>query len=65
VDVANGNLRQHLGSPAINAGTTAVILATGVTTDLDGNPRVLNGRVDLGAYEVFGLYYLRLPHVSR
>ncbi len=65
VDAANGNLRQQLGSPAFNAGTTEAILATGVTSDLDGNPRVLNGRVDQGAYEVLGPYYLWLPYVSR
>lgn len=37
-------------SPAINAGSNA--LATGITTDISGNPRIYgSGTVDLGAYE--------------
>jgi len=38
------------GSPCINAGDNSAV--TGVT-DLDGNPRILNGLVDMGAYESF------------
>ncbi|MBX3000054.1 MAG: PKD domain-containing protein [Caldilineaceae bacterium] len=45
-----GNLRLQAGSPALNVGDNAAIPA-GVTTDLDGNPRIVNGVVDLGAYE--------------
>ncbi len=46
------DLRLLPGSPAINAGdpNTAGLPAT----DLDGHPRVLCGRVDIGAYE-FGI----------
>ncbi|TNE61020.1 MAG: hypothetical protein EP344_06545 [Bacteroidetes bacterium] len=36
-------------SPAINAGDNA--LATGLATDLDGQPRILAGTVDLGPWE--------------
>ena len=36
------------GSPAVDAGDN---LATSATTDLDGNPRVANGIIDMGAYE--------------
>lgn len=44
------NLRLDPGSPAINAGENGLIF-TGVTTDLDGNPRIADGTVDMGAYE--------------
>jgi predicted outer membrane repeat protein len=45
-----GNLRLRAGSPAINAGDNSFVPA-GSTTDLDGNPRIVGGRVDMGAYE--------------
>ncbi|MGI0485865.1 beta strand repeat-containing protein [Pantanalinema rosaneae CENA516] len=40
------------GSPALNAGNNALI-ATGITTDQRGSgfSRILNGRVDIGAFE--------------
>lgn len=44
-----GNLRVWAGSPVINAGNNGFI--AGVATDLDGNPRIVGGAVDLGAYE--------------
>jgi fibronectin-binding autotransporter adhesin len=46
----------HLGlcSPAINAGNNSSIPA-GVIRDMDGNPRWLQDKVDLGAYETNGL----------
>jgi PKD repeat protein len=42
-------LNPHLGatSPCINAGTNTVV----VTADIDGEPRVLDGRVDIGCDE--------------
>lgn len=50
VDPTAANYRLQATSPAINAGDNASLTA-GVTTDLDGNPRLLGGRVDMGAYE--------------
>ncbi len=38
-------------SPAINAGLNTVVDSFGISTDFDGNPRVRNGRVDIGPYE--------------
>jgi len=57
---AAGNYRLQTASPAINAGDNAADLdGTGpltatlsaVPSDLDGNPRIVNTAVDLGAYE--------------
>jgi hypothetical protein len=47
---ASGNLRLQLTSPAIDAGNNAAV-PSGVTTDLDGNPRIFGVAVDMGAYE--------------
>ncbi len=52
-DPGTANFRLQSASPAINAGDNAT-LPTGVTTDLDGNPRLVGGTVDLGAYEFQG-----------
>ncbi|WP_298607207.1 choice-of-anchor Q domain-containing protein [uncultured Spirosoma sp.] len=42
-------------SPAINAGLNSATGLSGITTDLDGNPRFFNsGRVDMGAVEYQG-----------
>jgi gliding motility-associated-like protein len=41
---------QPCGSPAIDAGSNALIPA-GITTDLDGQPRIYNAIVDIGCFE--------------
>jgi uncharacterized protein YodC (DUF2158 family) len=50
-DYAGGNFRLQPNSPCINAGLNAY--ATG-STDLDDNPRIVSGTVDIGAYEYQG-----------
>ncbi|MHC4462699.1 MAG: right-handed parallel beta-helix repeat-containing protein [Planctomycetota bacterium] len=44
------NLRLSAASPCIDAGDPNYIAGPN-ETDLDGNPRVINGRIDMGAFE--------------
>jgi hypothetical protein len=48
VDMTHGNYRLQIGSPGMDAGTNVFAPAG---TDLDGNPRIVGGTVDMGAYE--------------
>jgi hypothetical protein len=56
-DAVSGDLRLGSGSPAIDAGypdtdlTLFLMNDDELPVDLDGNSRVFNGRIDLGAYE--------------
>ncbi|HUB25655.1 MAG TPA: right-handed parallel beta-helix repeat-containing protein [Tepidisphaeraceae bacterium] len=45
-----GNLQLAAGSPCINAGSNADVVA-GTSTDLAGQPRIIGSAVDMGAYE--------------
>ena len=49
LDPAGNDYHLSPASPAINAGDTGSIYLP--ATDLDGNPRTINGTVDIGAYE--------------
>lgn len=60
VDETGGNFRLQANSPCINAGNNDYVTAV---TDLDGNPRILGGTVDIGAYE-FATPELLLQHLS-
>jgi hypothetical protein len=48
-----GNYRLESTSPAINSGDNTAI-PIGITTDIVGGPRILQGNVDMGAYEQLG-----------
>ena len=45
-----GNSHLNTGSPTVNAGNNSVV---NTATDLDGATRILDGTVDMGAYEYF------------
>ena len=47
VDPLDGNYHLQSTSPCINAGTSNAV----ESVDLDGNPRIVGGFVDMGAYE--------------
>ncbi len=63
---SDNDYRLKPSSPCIDAGDNRAWMATAV--DLDGNPRILNGRysdtVDMGAYE-YVLFNFRLVKVER
>jgi hypothetical protein len=50
VQSGTDNVRLSFGSPCVNAGDNGAI-PVWVDTDLDGNPRIIDGIVDMGAYE--------------
>ncbi len=50
LDPANNDYRLFTGSPAIGAGDASSIYLP--ATDLDGNRRDINGRLDMGPYEI-------------
>jgi hypothetical protein len=42
----------HIASPAINTGSVARAQAAGLTTDQRGFARIINGLIDIGAFQI-------------
>ncbi len=59
VNAANADYYLRTGSPCIDAGDNSA-LPESVAVDLDRNPRIINGKVDMGALEYSRLL---LPHM--
>lgn len=51
-DTAAGNFHLLTDAPGIDKGDNNIIAALNIATDLDDHPRIQNGRVDLGVYEM-------------
>ncbi len=49
IDPLGGDFHLQSNSPCVNQGNNADVAST---TDLDGNPRIFDGTVDVGAYEL-------------
>jgi len=62
VNAASGNYRLQSTSPCINKGNNDYVVGT---TDLDGNQRIHNGTVDMGAYEYGSSPMISLPTMSQ
>jgi len=54
IGTEDDDLRLQPGSPCIDVGDNSVV-PVDISTDLDGNPRILNSTVDMGAYEFQGI----------
>lgn len=55
VDIANGDLHLQPDSPCINAGDNSCVSGN---TDLDGITRIVDGTVDMGAFESVTSHYV-------
>lgn len=59
LNLAGGDFHLSPVSPCINAGSNSFVVSS---TDLDGNPRIVFGTVDIGAYE--SPYNIKVHYVS-
>lgn len=64
MDTAALDFRLQPCSPAVNAGSNAAVLLAGLPEDFDGNPRILDGIVDMGAIESLMLALAAPPQTT-
>ena len=55
IGTQDDNLHISAGSPCIDAGDNSAVWPS-VVADIDGNPRIINDNVDMGAYECPAVY---------
>jgi hypothetical protein len=63
VDLANGDYRLQPCSPAYNAGVNLLYQQLSIATDFLGNPRIVDGVVDIGPFEIADFVQLTPPTI--
>ena len=63
VDLANGDYRLQPCSPAYNAGNDLIYQQMSIDTDFLGNPRIVDGVVDIGPFEIADFVQLAQPTI--
>jgi SprB repeat len=63
VDLANGDYRLQPCSPAYNAGINLIYQQLSIATDFLGNPRIVDGVVDIGPFEIADFVQLTPPTI--
>jgi len=63
IDLANGDYRLQPCSPAYNAGINLIYQQLSIATDFWGNPRIVDGVVDIGPFEIADFVQLTPPTI--
>jgi len=63
IDLSNGDYRLQPCSPAYNAGINLIYQQLSIATDFWGNPRIVDGVVDIGPFEIADFVQLTPPTI--